>query len=145
MSNFTNNKNPLGRYLDNGRDFELHESVTYFVGNEDSEEIIFIPEGSVTDWASIPDILKPIITEVLGRKAALVHDYLYRTLGMGGRYSRKRCDEIFLEALIVLGVSLKDRTILYTGVRLGGWKAWNKYKKQRQQQLTNENDSRPDF
>lgn len=145
MSAFTSNKNPLGRYLENGKDFQFEENIAYHVGSEDSEEIILVPEGSVTDWASIPRALRNIITEYKGKKAAAVHDYLYRTLGLGGKYSRKRCDEIFLEALIVLGVPTIQSHILYRGVRLGGWVPWNEVKKQRLQKLQDENNNRPDY
>lgn len=144
MSKFTQKENPIGRYLDNGKDFQLLEPLVYHVGNENSEEIIVVPSGSVTDWASIPKLLQPILPNTYGKRAAIIHDYLYRTNGLCGRYDRKRSDEIFLEALIVLGVPSVVSNTLYSGVRVGGWVPWNKYRKQNKCPYE-ENDGRPDY
>jgi hypothetical protein len=57
-------------------------------------------------------------------KAAVVHDYLYATRGLGGRYSRAQSDGIFREALGALGVPLWKRTLLWGAVRLGGAGGW---------------------
>lgn len=124
MSAFTQRENPIGRYLSDGKQFQLLEQLVYHVGKEDSEEVIIVPEGFVTDWASIPQLLRGIIYDNIGKRAAVVHDFLYRTSGMGGLYTRKRCDEIFLEALLVLKVSSVKARIMYNGVRIGGWKPW---------------------
>lgn len=129
MSAFTNDENPIGRYLYDGQRFQLFENLIYHVGSECSDEIIFIPDGFVTDWASIPNCLQRYLPQRYGRRAAVVHDYLYSTSGLGGKYSRKRCDEIFLESLMVLNVSAVRARILYMGVKIGGHKAWNKYQK----------------
>lgn len=145
MSKFTSNVNPVGRYLENGKDFELLEPIIYHVGQEDSEEVIVVPTGSVTDWASIPEFLHGLISTSYGKKAAALHDYLYRTSGLGGMYNRKRCDEIFLEALTVLNVPWRARQTLYSGVRLGGWLPWGKYEKQKAQTDESNNDGRPDY
>lgn len=59
-------------------------------------------------------------------KAAVVHDYLYATGGLGGRYSRAQADGIFREALSVLGVPLWKRTLLWAAVRLGGAGGWRR-------------------
>jgi hypothetical protein len=142
MSAFTQKDNPVGRYLANGKDFLLMQNLVYHVGEEGSEEVIIVPEGSVTDWASIPELIRPLLPNTYGKRAAVVHDYLYRTLGLGGLYDRKRCDEIFLEALKVLGVPWRIRQALYTGVRIGGWVPWSKVQKEKQKQQY-ENEDRP--
>lgn len=144
MSAFTQKENPIGRYLDNGKDFQLLEPLVYHVGEEGSEEVIIVPSGSITDWASIPKFLQPVLPNTYGKRAAIIHDYLYRTNGLGGLYSRKRSDEIFLEALIVLNVPRAIASTLYSGVRIGGWLPWSKYKKQQQPNNEN-NDGRPDY
>lgn len=141
MSAFTQKENPVGRYLENGIDFQLCQNLVYSVGKEDSLEIILVPEGSVTDFASIPAIFQILLPKSIGRRAAIIHDYLYRTGGLGGFYTRQRCDEIFKEALIVLSVPKHKVDLLYTGVRLGGWKTWNRYIKQQKQQ----HEDRPSY
>jgi hypothetical protein len=61
-----------------------------------------------------------------GAKAAVVHDYLYASLGLGGRYSRAQADGIFREALRALGVPLWKRTLLWAAVRVGGAGGWGR-------------------
>jgi len=141
MSAFTQKDNPLGRYLANGKDFQLFENLVYHVGEKGSDEVIVVPSGSVTDWASIPKIIQPLLPNTYGKRAAVIHDYLYRTSGLGGLYSRKRCDEIFLEALIVLEVPKAVAYALYNGVRIGGWKHWNSYKRKANKEQQHNEDS----
>lgn len=127
MSRFTQKEEPLGRFNLKGDLFILAEPVCYEVGGLGSGEPIEIPSGFVTDFASIPDFALPIIGREIGRRAAIVHDYLYQNLGLG-KYSRAKCDSIFLEAMGILDVSLKKRLIMYLAVRLFGWITWEKYK-----------------
>lgn len=62
---------------------------------------ITVPEGSVNDLASIPWVLRRVFA-VNGphRPAAALHDYLYETKGLSGFFTRKECDEVFLEAML---------------------------------------------
>lgn len=88
---------------------------------------IAVPAGFVTDFASVPWgfwNLEPPLGEA-GR-AALVHDYLYATKGLGGRYSRAAADRIFREALATLGVPPWKRALLWAAVRLGGRGGWGR-------------------
>lgn len=124
MSKFTSDEEPLGRYDKSGKYFTLHESISYDVGHEGSGETIYIPVGFVTDFASIPRTVQLLIPKHTGRRAAILHDYLYRTKGLQGRYSRAKSDLIFFEALGVLGINTATRTAMYLGVRVGGWLPW---------------------
>ena len=66
--------------------------------------------------------------------AGVIHDAAYRgsleVLRDGSwskaLLSKDDSDNLFLEALESLGVSLTDRTLLYQGVHIGGWKAFDK-------------------
>jgi len=101
--------------------WELHVPLEYRVGGADSTEIITVPKGFKTDFASIPQIfwsLAPPDGKYTG--AAIVHDYLYQKKV----YSRKRSDQIFLEAMKVQKVSWWRRRLMYRAVRLFGWLAW---------------------
>ena len=103
--------------------WELHVPLEYHVGHADSSEVITVPEGFITDFASVPRAfwwLLPPAGKYAG--AALVHDYLYRT----HLYSRKDADDIFLEAMEVLQVPRWKREIMYYAVRMFGWKAYSK-------------------
>lgn len=124
MSSFT--KHPALRFLVEGELAEVVEDFEYHVGSEDSNEVIKVPKGFVTDGASIPKIFWSIIGGPWGKYgyAAVVHDYLYHIK----IYTRKKSDKIFLEAMGVLGVSKWKRITMYWAVRLFAWHPW-KYRK----------------
>ena len=119
MSRFTNILvvSPLA----DGKSWYLRESFGYSVGSENSEDLIDVPLGFMTDFASVPRPLWWIFPR-WGRygNAAVIHDYLYWIRIR----SRKESDNIFLEAMRVLQVGFVTRTLLYLGVRIGGWAAW---------------------
>ena len=131
MSRFTG-EDPIGRYLPDGKRFQLFEACEFFISKYEGIGRSVIAEvGFITDFASIPIWLQPIIPQYKGRRAAIIHDKLYQTLGLEGVYNRKECDRIFYDALTVLDVSIGVKVALYLGVRLGGWYTWNKYTKSR--------------
>lgn len=101
--------------------WRLHEPLIYDVGAMDSGVQVVVPEGFVTDFASVPRGLWNIFPK-WGRHghAAIVHDYLY----WKKTYSRERADAIFLEAMLVLGTAPWKARAMYRAVRLFGGKAW---------------------
>uniref|UniRef100_A0A6H1ZSQ1 DUF1353 domain-containing protein n=1 Tax=viral metagenome TaxID=1070528 RepID=A0A6H1ZSQ1_9ZZZZ len=107
--------------LDDGRTWKLVEPFRYHIGDRNSENIITIPEGFVTDFASVPSIFWTLIPPY-GKwgKAAVVHDFLYQF-----QYrTRKEADKIFLEAMGVLKVKNWRKYPMYLAVRWFGWLAW---------------------
>jgi len=120
------------RQLPDGKTWELLTSFDYHVGTEDSDEVITVEAGFISDGGSIPPFAWPIVGHPLDEfaAAAFLHDWLYQhpASGVEKDRSRRRCDQIFLEALIVLEIGWLRRTTMYSLVRLGGWKAWNKYR-----------------
>lgn len=103
----------------------LVKGFAYERGELGSGEVINVPAGYVTDFASVPWGLwniEPPLGDAA--KAAVVHDYLYDTKGLSGRYTRAEADGIFREALAVLGVPLWKRTVLWAAVRAGGAGGW---------------------
>lgn len=127
MSTFTD---PLD-LRDNGDEtFSLLSRFRYHVGEIGSGEVIDVPPSFKTDFASIPRLFWNIIPPY-GKhgKAAVIHDYLYRTGGYFGRYSRKRCDEIFLEAMRVLGVGAFKAGIMFRAVRIFGASSFQPFPK----------------
>lgn len=110
--------------------WEVNLTFQYHVGKEGSLDVIVIPQGFVTDLASVPWPATMFIPkDGTYDQAAVVHDYLYHTLGLGGKYNRKQCDRIFLEAMGVLGVPLWKRRIMYRAVRIGGGRPWRNHQK----------------
>jgi len=107
--------------LDDGRHWRLVQPFDYHVGSLSSTEIIRVPAGFVTDFASVPRLLWYVIPP-WGRygKAAVVHDFCYTHR----LYSRRRADRIFLEAMKALSVPLWKRIVMVVAVRIFGWWAW---------------------
>jgi hypothetical protein len=84
-----------------------------------------VPTDFITDLASIPQVLWNILPPVGSYdKAAVVHDWLYRNNGI----TRSEADQVLNQGMIDLGVREWKRKIIYSGVRLGGWKPWNNYR-----------------
>lgn len=105
--------------LDGGRLWKLIAPFEYHVGSLESEEVIRVPAGFVTDFASVPRALWGVFPPFWHYgKAAVVHDYCYATQ----LYTRKRSDEIFLEAMKVLKVPWLTRHTIYRAVRMFGWR-----------------------
>lgn len=90
-----------------------------------SQEIV-VPAGLQTDLGSIPAVLQWLFPKdgkaVFGY---ILHDYLYKV----GTFSRDISDDILEEAMKVLGVSWWRRKGVRAGLKVGGWVAWNKHRK----------------
>jgi len=131
MSRFTNML--LVSPLPDGKTWIIRSDFGYDVGEEGSKETINVPIGFMTDFASVPRFLWGVIPR-WGKygNAAVVHDFAY----WEQNYSRKRSDEIFLEGMVVLGVSKLLRRTIYYAVRTFGALAWrgNARRKQENQQ-----------
>ncbi len=95
--------------LEMTNDFRFHSS----------RGTITVPQGFITDGASIPRIFWNILSPY-GEyfPAALIHDFLYssrRTV-----ITRATADAIFLEGMEVVGVPWLKRQTIYRAVRLFG-------------------------
>lgn len=120
-----------------GDKWETNRDLEYHVGAKNSEERIFVPARYKTDLASVPWPATLFIPKSGAyNPAAVVHDFLYQRKGkilvkdsQGNTYpkfyTRKECDEIFLEAMIALGVNSFKARIMFSAVRTFGWKGWN--------------------
>jgi uncharacterized protein DUF1353 len=92
------------------------------------DRVIEVPAGFTTDFCSVPRILWNILPPH-GRYSwgAVVHDYLYQTGGV----TRAQADGVLFEAMTrkVTPVPWYQRYAIYYGLRLGGWKVWNGYRR----------------
>lgn len=81
-------------------------------------ERIVVPAGFQTDFASVPRLFWNIFPPI-GRyaKAAVIHDWLYRT----GLVPRAVADAYLLEAMLDCGSPWYERYPIYHQVRLWGW------------------------
>lgn len=94
-----------------------------FVYEDDEFDIITVPAGFETDFASVPRI--PVVFELVGDRghaAATIHDYLYVTTQL----SRKDSDKVLLRALRATNVGKFRSYLMYGGVRLFGWMFYGK-------------------
>jgi len=107
--------------LPDGRKWRLVRPFSYHIGSKYSRDIIWVPAGFVTDFASVPWVLWTFLP-YWGKygKAAVLHDYLYQTYSR----TRKEADDIFYEAMLVGGTKPWKAKIMHWGVRLFGWLAW---------------------
>ena len=93
--------------------YELTHPLRYATGLDVWE----VPKGFVTNFASVPRIVRPFITgHGKDRYAATLHDYLYSI-----KHDRREADAIFLEAMEVCRVNWLTRHAMHKAVRLAGW------------------------
>jgi len=105
-------------------DHDNHRLNAEFAYVTSDGQIISVPKGFVTDFASVPRFL-PIMYALCGNKvheAAVIHDYLYRMTDT----DRSRCDWIFRDAMEAEKQPAWRRWIMWAGVRVGGWWAREK-------------------
>lgn len=90
-----------------------------------AQKVFIVPEGFVTDFASVPRIpLAFLLTGDSAHEAAVVHDWLYRK----DIVTRSVADAVFEEAAKVSGEPGWKSWLMWAGVRLGGWIAWNNHR-----------------
>lgn len=92
---------------------------------------ITVPEGFVTDLASVPRFLrdrKAFDVNGLSRRPAVLHDYLYAT-GKGGKTF---ADEVFHAALRTEGVGAMNAWMFYQAVNWFGGVAYEEHARRRQ-------------
>lgn len=134
MNNFLG---PLRLDYVDGKTWYVVEGFTYRIGSDLGHEYVHIPEGFVTDFASIPRLLKVQWPSPGGLwdKPAVVHDFLYRFAYVTSddatirEVNRQEADAIFLEGMRVTQTRESAARCLYAGVRIGGWRAWRKHRR----------------
>ena len=100
-----------------GPDLWKVEADLHYEGNEGR---LTVPAGTVTDFASVPKLLRWFIPKY-GRynKAAVLHDFLSGEAA-AGRFARSDADGLFRRAMRELGVGYVRRRLMWVGVRWGG-------------------------
>lgn len=100
------------------KNWRLTSSLRYYSAVLD--RVIVVPEGFVTDFASVPRL--PFIYWFAGdtaRKAAVIHDWLYRI--NTEKVTRAQADAVFAEAIRALGYWPAREWFMWAGVRVGGY------------------------
>lgn len=121
MSTDTRFLEPLVLEFLDGHNYKLISEFDYHT-DVDPLVIVKVPKGFITDFASVPKILWNILppTGQYG-KAAVIHDYLYRTLYQA---TKDEADCVFLEAMKALGVGVLTRYTMYYAVRYFGGRSY---------------------
>ena len=107
-----------------GRDYR----VTFMVDGVDRE--VVVPEGMVTDLASVPRAFRWYAGRVGPHlEASIVHDYLYVAWqdlkGRGAKeIDRRFADDLFLTAMLEAKMRKPKAWALYSAVRIFGAKAY---------------------
>ncbi len=111
---------PLVEGFGDGDNWMLQRDLVYRIGIN-TPYTITVPKGFVTDFGSIPKILRPVLGST-GQysQAAVVHDYLYWVQSC----TRKQSDNLLAIAMRESGVSAIKHWAIYSGVRVGGTSAW---------------------
>lgn len=131
MSEFTRFNAPLSVRYDAaasealGADhWRVCQPFRFYLGDADTGRWVHVPAGYLTDGASVPRVLWGLIPPWGSYgQAAVVHDILceYLSVTVDGApvpITRARCDEILLEAMVVLGVPRWKRELIYRAVSL---------------------------
>lgn len=86
-------------------------------------ESITVPAGFITDLASLPRLVRPVLDRNgMSRRPAVLHDWLYA----GQCLSRANADRLFLDAMAADGVGWAKRWSMYGAVRAAGWRYYKK-------------------
>ena len=96
---------------------------------------ITVPFGFEFDWDSVPRLpIVYLLWKGRAREEACAHDYLYVT-GIAGccEIERRDADQVMLDAMVYYKRPLRYRMPIYWGVRIGGWRGWNRYRKEEAQ------------
>jgi hypothetical protein len=90
-----------------------------------ASKVFVVPDGFVTDFASVPRLpLAFLLTGDSAHEAAVIHDRLYST----AEVTREVADAVFKEAAVASGEPSWKASLMYAGIRLGGWMAWNDHR-----------------
>lgn len=107
--------------------WRLAAPLTYLAGEGHAAgQVITVPSGFETDFASIPRIFwRIILPSGSHREAAVVHDWLY----FCGDRHKVVADGIFMEAMKCLGVPKWRRVAMFYAVLFFGRNAWNAHRR----------------
>lgn len=104
--------------------WRITRAFDYFVGEREDNSWIHIPEGFLTDGATVPRIFWGIVPPWGSYgPAVIVHDYLCKKkpVFVNGEFTifgRKKTDKVLLEAMTVLNVPKWQKYLIYSAVRL---------------------------
>ena len=103
-----------------GGDRVLLRPLAYATLPYTDHNLITVPSGFVTDFASVPDWALSLVNGDDLEAPATLHDYLYRNhIG-----TRSQADKILWDSMGDVGVSMWKKVLVYAAVRIAGWASW---------------------
>jgi hypothetical protein len=133
MARFTQDVTVVNRLSGRVNEWMLREPVSYRLVDTPESEVVNVPPGFATDFASVPRPFWTIIAP-WGRhgRSAIVHDFLYQLGGVTDvaarsmrRPSKREADRIFREAMRVLDEVILGRSRFPAfRIWLAGWRRW---------------------
>lgn len=105
-------------------DWQLVSPLVYWCEFLDRQ--LVVPEGFITDFASVPRL--PFIYWFAGgatEAPAVLHDWFYRT--NTSDLTREQADALLYEAIVARGYSRLRGWLMWAGVRVGG--SWSYQKR----------------
>jgi hypothetical protein len=113
-------------FLDDGRSIRINTEYYFLLDGKQ----MCIPAGWVSDGASIPRFLwcslgSPFVGK--HRAGCILHDFLY----WSNYQDRKFSDVCMYDMMRADGTAWVRASLIYRGVRMGGWVAWNNHKKRK--------------
>lgn len=121
--------------MPDGKFFKVLRDFTYRIGSRYSRYLIRVRRGELTDFASVPKFIRPLLPEWAKiNKSSVLHDIMYRHQRiMGEPITRKFADDTWCDAMLIEFACHKLGKFVayleYITLRLVGWKAWNDYGK----------------
>ena len=110
---------PIVQPFNDGAHWMVTAPLSYQIGN--TEHVITVPAGFVTDFASIPRYFHALLSPT-GRpgRGAIIHDFLYWEQSC----TREQADRILMLAMMESGVDAVTRSLVYKVVDWFGQSAW---------------------
>jgi hypothetical protein len=114
--------------LADGKTWVVMKEFDFSGAIEDELQTVAVATGFQTDFASIPRVFWVVLPK-WGKygNAAVVHDWLYwaQPHGSDGK-ARKVADRVLLLGMRALKVPTWQQQVIYRGVRVFGWLAWER-------------------
>jgi hypothetical protein len=113
-------KNKLKIEAVRGEDFYILTSRFSYITN--LGDIIIVPKGFKTNFASIPPVLGFYCSSDHWtiRPGSVIHDYLYSAESAHLGFTRKQADSVLLESMLGLGMRTTQAFVIYYVLRLCG-------------------------
>jgi hypothetical protein len=118
-----------GRFSHDGRRVTLLAHMLFI--STDGNVVVDVPAGHISDFNSVPRALWRLFAPWEFPRAGVIHDRMYET----GQYVRGVSDDVHRDILIHDGMPKWKAIAARQVLRVAGWVAWNRYRREAQERL----------